>query len=325
MFKAALKNHTSPPSVPKVTTQQKSLFNSFKHGSSAETTGPLSIGSGNVAKSSGNIYGTKRTSSGLAKAIGSQEDFDYPALNISDSGTDMSRGFNSAGSMAGRTPVFFDENDFDSDLDLDVEDPAIRDTISYPALPTIKNDSVHGSMGRDTKPALDSSQPVSWPSSPVQQVKPAPAPKPKPTKRRTLPWLAEQTQTQSSSHDYLQADSERPQKRRTTQATQIGDSTPAPKASAKAAYPWNTTASAVKEQQKSLREANKKANKGTEEEIAKAKSDKKKNTVASIFLSDEQKQVLRLVTEQKKSVFFTGSAGMNWLFIGASHDILTRP
>ncbi len=36
---------------------------------------------------------------------------------------------------------------------------------------------------------------------------------------------------------------------------------------------------------------------------------KKKNTVHRIFLSEEQQNVLNLVTEYKKSVFFTGSAG----------------
>jgi ATP-dependent DNA helicase PIF1 len=37
---------------------------------------------------------------------------------------------------------------------------------------------------------------------------------------------------------------------------------------------------------------------------------KKKNTIHKIFLSEEQQNVLNLVAEYKKSVFFTGSAGM---------------
>ena len=40
---------------------------------------------------------------------------------------------------------------------------------------------------------------------------------------------------------------------------------------------------------------------------------KKKNVIAKMFLSDEQKNVLDLVIAHKKSVFFTGSAGM-WCF-----------
>ena len=45
---------------------------------------------------------------------------------------------------------------------------------------------------------------------------------------------------------------------------------------------------------------------------------KKKNTIHKIFLSEEQQNVLNLVTEYKKSVFFTGSAGI-WskLFVEA--------
>lgn len=75
-------------------------------------------------------------------------------------------------------------------------------------------------------------------------------------------------------------------------------------------YPWNTTASAIKEQQKKHREESKKAVKkhaGTDESIAAAKSNNKRP--ARVFLSEEQQHVLDLVIEQKKSVFFTGSAG----------------
>jgi ATP-dependent DNA helicase PIF1 len=87
-------------------------------------------------------------------------------------------------------------------------------------------------------------------------------------------------------------------------------STPAKES--KSQFPWNTTASAMKQQQKNFRETNKaqaKANQGTDEDMKEAIKKKKKNTIHKIFLSEEQQNVLNLVAEYKKSVFFTGSAG----------------
>ena len=86
--------------------------------------------------------------------------------------------------------------------------------------------------------------------------------------------------------------------------------TPLPKDQANSPYPWNTTASAVKEEQKRLRQGHKKLvkdNEGGSEKNDKKK--KKRETVAKVFLSDEQRSVVNLVAEQKRSVFFTGSAG----------------
>ena len=102
-------------------------------------------------------------------------------------------------------------------------------------------------------------------------------------------------------------------KKRKTEATQetSGEAyTPLPKDKANSLYPWNTTASAVKEEQKRLRQGHKKLVKDNEGESEKSNVKKKKReTVAKVFLSDEQRLVLNLVAEQKKSVFFTGSAG----------------
>ena len=86
--------------------------------------------------------------------------------------------------------------------------------------------------------------------------------------------------------------------------------TPLPKDKANSPYPWNTTASAVKEEQKRLRQGHKKIIKDNEggSEMSHLKK-KRRETVAKVFLSDEQRLVLNLVAEQKRSVFFTGSAG----------------
>ncbi|KFX99163.1 hypothetical protein V490_01914 [Pseudogymnoascus sp. VKM F-3557] len=156
---------------------------------------------------------------------------------------------------------------------------------------------------------------------------------PRPAKRRTTPWAqraAEEKETQSQPRDQVPSGTkcfkchgyghysgsctrERPS---VTSNQQDEDSfTPLPK---EKSLPWNTTASAIKdkrgafkEQQKSLRAKRensaitdmfKSTTKGTTKTD---KSDKPGN----IFLSGEQSNVLELVTQQKKSVFFTGSAG----------------
>jgi ATP-dependent DNA helicase PIF1 len=90
------------------------------------------------------------------------------------------------------------------------------------------------------------------------------------------------------------------------------ESEPTPLTKNTSTYPWNTTASAVKAQQKKLREVKRnltKAEETTENDKITTNSSKTKKQLYKIFLSDEQNQVLNLVVEQKKSVFFTGSAG----------------
>jgi ATP-dependent DNA helicase PIF1 len=118
----------------------------------------------------------------------------------------------------------------------------------------------------------------------------------RPGKRRTLPWIEHKAREEAQAKARLFG----------------GDSTPLSKNTSKVDYPWNTSASAVKEQQKQLRQANKKlvkAHEATEVGKTAAVAAKKKNQIHRVFLSEEQKHVLDLVAEDKKSVFFTGSAG----------------
>lgn len=99
-------------------------------------------------------------------------------------------------------------------------------------------------------------------------------------------------------------------KMETTEETSSKAYTPLPKDKANSPYPWNTTASAVKEEQKRLRQGHKKLVKDNEGGFERPNAKKKRReTVAKVFLSDEQRSVLDLVAEQKRSVFFTGSAG----------------
>lgn len=343
MFKAAVKNHNGTGGASgavKVTAQQQSLIGSFRHAPTTQspTTRPLTTGSGNIGKHTASAVrrtpskGIKRTSSGLAKALSSQDDFaDYPTLNISDSENLPPSMMNPIGGglSTNNAPVFFDADDFDSDIDLDVEDLATKDTIKYPKLPTPRlarpRDSGYASLDRDVQVKTEqdvqvkmenSSQPIPWSSSPLSHfMTPNAKVEPPPKKRRKLPWSQAPTQVNAAVEDIEDPEPEAETVRPKTRAPETikCESTPLSKDPSKGLYPWNTTASAVKQQQKNLREQNKnlttKVNDGTKEEVQVAISKKKKNTVYRIFLSEEQQHVLNLVVEFKKSVFFTGSAG----------------
>lgn len=283
--------------------------------------------------------GIKRTASGLAKAFDGRFDDD--------------NGSQSKPIVIGETPAkipqadLFAEDEFDSDIDLDVEEPVAKGTVSYPNLakqkpaaapmpksivyPTLPRqqqaragyqDSGYGSVEPSAKEHVPgSSNPFPWSSSPPEHFQPTRdastirkfvytgdqnqngAAETGPAKRRTLPWLEEkEEEAANAAPNHTISNNSRP--------TSRGTATPASKANKKSQFPWNTTASAVKDQQKKHREEIKKAvkkNEGTDESIQKAKS--KRKQVARVFLSEEQQHVLELVVEKKKSVFFTGSAG----------------
>jgi ATP-dependent DNA helicase PIF1 len=96
-----------------------------------------------------------------------------------------------------------------------------------------------------------------------------------------------------------------------TAQTQQEEFTPLPKGKE---YPWDVTASAVKENQRQIREQNKvQRGKTTMENVfvgtTKGPTTSHHIVPAPIILSEEQKNVVKLVVEQGKSVFFTGSAG----------------
>ena len=330
MFSRAVKAHNAvAPSRRNPTIQQQSLNQSFK--TQIQATRPLTTGSGNVGKHNavadhrtpGQAHGIKRTSSGLAKALSSQnDDFDY-SRNLFDD-DDSSFGLvNEQKNTNGQTPVYFDENDFDSDIDLEVEDPASKGTIHYPTLPmepAASGDFTYKPTYANIKSETGSSQPIPWSSSPIEHLKTPPKPHPQPprSKRRTLPWLQDNP-VEVALDPEPEAESEpeaKPKKRKSDQGFHAASATPVQKETAKSAYPWNTTASAIKQQQKNLREANKmmKANEATDDDVKKAISKKKKNAIHRIFLSEEQQHVLNLCVEYKKSVFFTGSAGKGLSF-----------
>lgn len=309
--------------------------------------------------------GIKRTASGLAKAFdGTFEDVPgsrYKPITLNDKSLEK-------GNMVQITQNdFIDENDFNSDVDLDVEEPAVEypnlrasaspsKPVVYPTLP--RQQQAQASFNADLSPGYDgvdltsaknqppSSAPLPWSSSPAEHFTPSinpstiknftynpttaenaqngpsstvktftydptktqhaqngpppPQPQPKPSKRRTLPWMDEEP---AQEKKWMKLS-----KNRVIPA----DATPQPKSQNGPKYPWNTSASAVKEQQKQHREENRrliKRNEGDEESIRAAVAKKTREQPAKVFLSEEQQHVLALVVEHKKSVFFTGSAG----------------
>ena len=272
--------------------------------------------------------------------------------------------------------VFFDENDFvdDEDLDLDSDsfvDPTQTD-ITYPstktdstypstktdstfpstktdtAYPSTKTDATYPSTTTDvTHPSLPnalphtttppkpptSSVPIPWSSSPPHHKLPlaaaiAPATSSTSTasrantgKRRTLPWLENKSDDrvkyendevkpaleQRTPTAKVQRILEAQRKRRAALAE--NSFTPLPKDTPDSLYPWNKTASAVKKEQRVLRQGNKNFVRDIKPDPDAEITDTKKKKIPRPFLSEEQQNVLTLVAKEKKSVFFTGSAG----------------
>lgn len=207
--------------------------------------------------------------------------------------------------------VYFDENDFDDDDDLDFEistplppsqnaipsstgttnlpptsvgakkyanasntDAKLdvsQNDIKYPELPQLND------MPQEQPPS--SSVPIPWSSSPPSHHQPPQQ------KRRKLPW--DPQDISNVGHD--------------------NPTTPASfkRVSHKSEMPWNKTASTVKDEQKELRKINKKRQAAATD----YPNRKPQARVASLFLSDEQRAVLDAVVERGKSIFFTGSAG----------------
>jgi ATP-dependent DNA helicase PIF1 len=286
------------------------------------TTRPIAFGSENISKQNAattqrppgqSAHGIKRTSGGLEKSLSQQfDDFDYPTLEVSEleKENSFSTYHTPAQGKSDLAAVLFDDNDFDSDIDLEAEDPATKATVTHPN-PSPQNtvDSGYSSRPQSIQPKniqpkaeLDSSQPIPWSSSPAEHFKTPPKPA---AKRRQLPWAQKQSK-QVSPEPREESLSKR---QKSTASTTTQASTPASKSFDKSDYMWNTTASAVKQQQKNFREQNKKTNQSTDADLQEVIRKKKKHSVARIFLSEEQQHVLNLVTEYKKSVFFTGSAG----------------
>lgn len=177
--------------------------------------------------------------------------------------------------------VYFNENDFDDDPTIDLTgSPASIDNppVQYPQLKATKSDVTYPTLPPilkeqpDERPA--STAPIPWSSSPPEP--------PRASKRRTVPWL---DQDNKQKQDLF---------------------TPLPKDKPQEKYPWNKTASALRDEQKALRQRNK--DRQQQKQPARDKTLVNTKRVPETFLSEEQKQIIDIVN-QGRSVFFTGSAG----------------
>ncbi len=160
---------------------------------------------------------------------------------------------------------------------------------------------------------------------------------PKQSKRRTIPWRGEEEESrgrgippkQQAREEsiagrqkkgppaHVQAILDRSKKAKKNKPVKdehesSSSFTPLPKDKSDSPYPWNKTASALKEDQRRLRQGHKARIKNDTEAMSSptaATTTKKPTPVTPVFLSDEQRKVMDLVINERKSVFFTGSAG----------------
>jgi ATP-dependent DNA helicase PIF1 len=226
--------------------------------------------------------------------------------------------------------VYFVETDFDDDddLDFDISEPVIiaprHATTNALPTPARTYDAQRplGDLGflPPLRPAAESaavppsSAPLLWSSSPAEHYLPRsirpqdPHPetvqeedeRPKPQKARQLPWAP------VAKRDGRGATFSTVRKSREGTRTSSGKV-------ASDGMPWNDSFSNIEAGKKEARKRN--AAKQQKRTITTLSDDlaeramKSRETVAKIFLSEEQKRVIDLVVDQSFSVFFTGSAG----------------
>lgn len=264
------------------------------------------------------------------------------ALNVAASAHNQAAGAKRKFDMANYTrgsalgslhdAAWVDENDFDDNdmLELagssDIFDNAatIKTTNSAPTVsktatpepPPLPEPILGGDGG-----IPNSSAPLPWSSSPPAHHLPPP-------QRRTLPWLPQNTVPEIKRHSGSARTADAGQNREpkisrvrkpkeTTEIvrkekedkrSEVKEPKPAKTpASKKPAYPWNTTASAIKAEQKEMRRQQKM--RVATEKRANDRTIQTEGKLAPIFLSEEQKNVLDVIVRHGKSVFFTGSAG----------------
>lgn len=244
--------------------------------------------------------------------------------------------------------VDFDPDDFpdDANIDLDADEaPFISkpntNAVSYPRLP--QADQVKYPPlppAPESSPALTnlpqpppppkppspikkspppSSAIIPWSSSPLrEELRPSQAGlTKKPSQRRNLPWQTTECEEsqQASTHSKRPVEHIPEQNISGSRRERLDlgkySYTPLPIDKPHSPYPWNKTASALKKEQKKLRQDNKKLVKDNEADDTSKRFTlaKRKNRVAQVYLTDEQQKIMRLVTDERKSVFFTGSAG----------------
>lgn len=226
--------------------------------------------------------------------------------------------------------VYFDENDFDDDEDLDFEapDPFTRPAAPVPAaaVPTQigrppkitkeqkqeQEDGMAGYPNLSSAFADDKISVVDLTETPTRDTSSAavkyPDLPPMPADDNQPPSSSIQYPWSSSPPSHFQAPVKKPRKLpwlgEEDEEVGMGPRKPVTPARPKQTAPWNKSASAIKEEQRELRRQNKEM-----KALVTGQLPPPRAQVASIFLSDEQRHVLDAVVQQGKSIFFTGSAG----------------
>lgn len=249
---------------------------------------------------------------------------------------------NGAGAnMVGTNSVYFDEDDFEDDLDFSFDAGASSTTARPKATPrktpvkvpptngAAKPEAIaRGSQHTPIKIPEDSSQPISWPPStdrgqrnadtssamPAKRSPPPVMQAPQPAKKpRNLPWLSQDnsrttfgpqirqsrnTSTAAASTAFEEAEEE-----------SIFDAAPVDKDGTPAVDRRgildDPTASALKAMKEEKRRKRPASADGESPRMAGVR----RKEVPKTHLSAEQKAILRLVVDEGKSVFYTGSAG----------------
>ena len=206
--------------------------------------------------------------------------------------------------------IYFDADDISDELDLDYESPS--------ALPPLKPGTTPAKKTVNATPT-DNTSVLSWSQSSPTHFQPAQSVSQSTDSQRPGKRAFTEEIDTPSSKPIAKKRSLPPQyldkkKNRVEPSSKFDTSTPAAKLQAKPkeSRAWDLTPSAIKEQQKMLKNKSKKPGvSGAEASAEEMHHVVKSYTVkqSAISLSNEQEHVKKLVCEQGHSVFFTGPAG----------------
>lgn len=211
--------------------------------------------------------------------------------------------------MSAQPPaVYFADDDFSDDENLDLDFSAPSSLPTLPALPKLPPAKV---SPKENNPPPSQTSLLSWSQSSPSHMRPPPVrqelPRQEPPQRPNKRVSPEPAQPAKKKRQ-LPSSYAKPRVEEIDVEALYHDAT-TPESKIKPPPLWDTTASAVKEQKKQLKKAissNKAEASPAEMQNAMKSTSAKK---ATISLSEEQEHVKKLVVEKGQSVFFTGPAG----------------
>jgi ATP-dependent DNA helicase PIF1 len=210
--------------------------------------------------------------------------------------------------------VFFDEDDFsdDENLDLDFEAPGVLPTIQQPKPVVSQQMPPPPSSSQHKPPPTTPGETIPWSSSPASHFLP---PKPERTSSNLSNGSSHSLKRESigGDDDCVEVPPPKKVKKRVLPASFKQNETTPDDAAAKTPMSksrgfWDPSASAVKEQRKQLKNS-RQTKTGVDASDVPDDYKPKPAPAQAINLSSEQEHVLDLVVNQGRSVFFTGPAG----------------